>query len=151
MRAILCLLSYFVFCSISAQDRIPVAGSIKTEKFPLENVHIRNISSQKATFSGNAGRFLLNMQTGDTLLLTYVGMQDLINFITPEELQQQPLLFEMLQKPEELEEVVLNRHSEINAVALGIIPKKIKTLTTNERRLRTAGDFKLILIGTFGR
>ncbi|MGA9590112.1 MAG: hypothetical protein WBV11_09805 [Salegentibacter sp.] len=78
-------------------------------------------------------------------------MQDLLKFITPEELQQQPLLFEMLQKPEELEEVVLNRHSEINAVALGIIPKKIKTLTTNERRLRTAGDFKLVPIGTFGR
>jgi hypothetical protein len=44
----------------------------------------------------------------------------------------------------ELREVVVNETSEINAVSLGIIPKKIEKLSMNERRLRTAGDFKPI-------
>ncbi len=51
----------------------------------------------------------------------------------------------------ELKEVVVNETSEINVVSLGIIPKKIEKLSMNERRLRTAGDFKLIhLLGILG-
>ena len=43
-----------------------------------------------------------------------------------------------------LDEVFINSKSEFNAVSLGILKKEIKPLTTNERRLYTAGDFKPI-------
>lgn len=128
--------------NLAAQDRMPVSGTVTTEEFPLENVLIKNISSEKFTVSDVSGRFLLKMAAGDTIVLSHVGMQDLIKFISEENLQQQPLLLKMLQHPEELREVEINGHPEINAVALGIIPKEIKTLTMNERRLKTAGDFK---------
>lgn len=43
-----------------------------------------------------------------------------------------------------LDEVFIKSKSEFNAVSLGILKKEIKPLTTNERRLYTAGDFKPI-------
>ncbi|MGB7785290.1 MAG: hypothetical protein WBL27_04235 [Salinimicrobium sp.] len=140
--------------NLAAQERTPVSGTVTTEEFPLENVLIKNISSEKFTVSDVSGRFLLKMAANDTIVLSHVGMQDLIKFISQEDLQQQPLLLKMLQEPEELREVEINGHPEINAVALGIIPKEIKTLTMNERRLKTAGDFKAksllgLLFGSF--
>lgn len=88
---------------------------------------------------------------GDTLVLSHVGMQDLISFIKKEDLQQSLLSFQMNESSQELEEVIVNETPDINAVSLGIIPKKIKKLSTNERRLRTAGDFKPIhLLGILG-
>lgn len=134
-----------------AQERQPVSGTVTTEGFPLESVSIRNVSSEKFTVSDVSGRFQLHMKTGDTIVLSHVGMQDLIRFISSKDIQQQPLLLKMQQQAEELKEVVVNEHSKINAVALGIIPKEIKTLSMNERRLKTAGDFKPIhLLGLLG-
>lgn len=43
-----------------------------------------------------------------------------------------------------LEEVFIKPKSEFNAVSLGIIKEEIKPLSTYERRLYTAGDFKPI-------
>lgn len=45
---------------------------------------------------------------------------------------------------QELDEVKINSKSEYNAVSLGILKKEIKPLSVNERKLYTAGDFKLI-------
>lgn len=142
MRPIFFFLFLLSSLSLAAQERKPVLGTVTTEEFPLENVLIKNISSEKFTVSDISGRFLLNMKTGDTIVLSHVGMQDLIKFISEGDLQHQPILLKMLQHPEELREVEINGHPEINAVALGIIPKEIKTLSMNERRLKTAGDFK---------
>ena len=150
-RPIFFLLTLLCSFQLAAQERMKVAGSVKTKGFPLENVHIRNISSKNFTISSSSGKFILNIAAGDTLLLTHVGMQDLIKLVSKEELERQPLLLEMLQKPEVLREVVVNEYPEINPVALGIIPKEIKKLSMNERRLRTAGDFKPIhLLGLLG-
>ena len=150
MKPIILLLFLLSATAILAQERVPVSGVVNTEEFPLENVNIRNISSERFTVSDVFGRFQLNMKIGDTLVFTHLGMQDLIKFVSSEELQKQPLLLKMLQQPEELKEVRLNAHPEINAVALGIIPKEIKTLSVNERRLKTAGDFKPThLLGVF--
>ena len=136
---------------LRAQERKQIPGSVTTGGLPLEKVHIKNISSHKFTISDTSGQFLLLMKAGDTLVLTHMGMQDLIKFISEEDLQQQPLVLKMLQHPEELREVVVKDHSEINVVDLGIIPKEIETLSMNERRLETAGDFKWIhLLGILG-
>lgn len=43
-----------------------------------------------------------------------------------------------------LDEVFIKSKSGFNAVSLGILKNEIKPLTTNERRLYTAGDFKPI-------
>ena len=50
----------------------------------------------------------------------------------------------MLNQVNELDEVFVKSKSEFNAVSLGIIAKEITPLTTYERQLYTAGDFKPI-------
>lgn len=125
-----------------SQERLAVTGHVQNNSFPLENVHVKNVSSGKYSVSNASGEFSLGMMAGDTLLLSHVGMNDLINFIKKEDLKDEILIFRMTERSNELEEVVVNPDSEINAVSLGIIPKKIKKLTVNERRLKTAGDFK---------
>lgn len=49
----------------------------------------------------------------------------------------------MTAKITELEEVIVNKHPEINAVSLGISPKGIKQYTPAERKLATASSAKL--------
>lgn len=126
-------------------------GVVKSKDSLLKNVHIKNVSSGKFSVSGENGMFQLNIKAGDTLVMSHVGMEDLISFIKTEDLQKSPLIFEMKEISQELKEVVVDENSEINAVSLGIIPKKIEKLSMNERRLRTAGDFKPIhLLGLLG-
>jgi hypothetical protein len=51
----------------------------------------------------------------------------------------------------QLDEVVIRRYNNINAVSLGIIPANQKSYTPAERKLRTAGDFKpIMLLGLIG-
>ncbi|MCC8359207.1 carboxypeptidase-like regulatory domain-containing protein [Salinimicrobium sediminilitoris] len=139
----------FIFCTLfslnlQAQERGPVRGIVKSQESLLQNVHINNVSSGKYSVSGEKGEFELNIKLGDTLVLSHVGMEDLIRFIKQDDLQELPVVFEMVESSMELKEVVVNETSEINVVSLGIIPKKIEKLSMNERRLRTAGDFKPI-------
>ncbi|MFD2519083.1 carboxypeptidase-like regulatory domain-containing protein [Salinimicrobium flavum] len=138
----------FILCSLflqnlQAQERLQMEGMVKANNSPLENVHVKNVSTGKFSVSNHSGQFILKLKAGDTLVLSHVGMNDLINFVGKRDLQG-PLIFNMTENTSELREVVVNETSEINAVSLGIIPKKIEKLSVNERRLKTAGDFKPI-------
>ncbi|MCY2688139.1 carboxypeptidase-like regulatory domain-containing protein [Salinimicrobium sp. TH3] len=145
-----------IFCTLfslnlEAQERVTVRGIVTNQENLLQNVHINNVSSGKYSVSGKKGIFELNIKSGDTLVLSHVGMEDLIRFIKQEDLQEFPVVFEMEESSMELKEVVVKENSEINVVSLGIIPRKIEKLSMNERRLRTAGDFKPIhLLGLLG-
>lgn len=137
--------------AVQAQERSQITGRVENAAVPLQNVHVKNITSGKFSVSGPSGEFLLSIKAEDTLVLSHVGMNDLIFFITKEDLAQDPLIFRMTESSNELREVTVGEESEINAVSLGIIPKKIEKLSMNERRLRTAGDFKPIhLLGILG-
>ncbi|MGI0105732.1 hypothetical protein [Salinimicrobium sp. WS361] len=134
----------FLLLPLQAQERSVVQGIVKNNDSLLKNVHINNVSSGKLSVSGEKGLFQLKMKTGDTLVMSHVGMNDLISFIKADDLQKSPLYFRMIENSQELGEVVIDENSEINVVSLGIIPKKIEKLSMNERRLETAGDFKFI-------
>lgn len=151
MKNTLSLLFLLFFCSLQAQERVQVRGLIVKNDTLVENVHIRNISTGKFSLSDASGEFRLTMGVGDTLLFSHVGMKDLITFTRDEDLRQDPLVFRMTESSMELREVLIDETSKINAVSLGIIPRKIEKLSVNERRLRTAGDFKpLHLLGVIG-
>lgn len=126
-------------------------GLVESKDSLLKNVHIKNVSSGKFSVSDEEGLFQLNIRPGDTLVMSHVGMEDLISFMRPSDLQESPVIFMMSESSQELKEVIVNETSEINAVSLGIIPKKIEKLSLNERRLKQAGDFKPIhLLGILG-
>ena len=142
MRFFAVILLCLLFQDLQAQEQ--VLGLVQHQDTSLSNVHVKNVSSGRYSVSDASGNFRLSISAGDTLVLSHVGFQDLISFISEEDLQQNPLVFRMAEDSQELDEVLVGENSEINAVSLGIIPKKIKKLSVNERRLQAAGDFKPI-------
>lgn len=144
---IICL---FALCS-KAQERMQIEGRVVSKDSLVENVLAKNITTGKSSVTNSLGEFLLRAKAGDTLLFSHVGLNDHIKFVDSSDVTRSYLSIRMTGRKNELQEVTVTDVSEINAVSLGIIPKKIKPLTPNERRLQTAGDFKWIhLLGILG-
>jgi len=144
---ILGMLSFSTF----AQERGEIRGRVSQKDSLLENVVLRNVTTKRATVTDSNGYFSLKASVGDTLLFSRIGLVDLIKKLNNADFETKLLEIKMKELINELQEVNIQNTPEINAVSLGIIPKKIKTLTTNERRLQTAGDFKWIhLLGILG-
>ena len=141
----------FALPSASAQDSNNLEGLVQNDSTPIEKVIIKNISNNRISTSDKKGIFNITTEIGDTLVLSHLGMKDLIVFINKSHLEEKPFIFNMTRNSIALDEVKLEKKSEINAVSLGIISEEIEELTPNERRLKTAGDFKWIhLLGLLG-
>lgn len=136
----LALLSLSTF----AQEREEIRGRVFQNDSVLENVVLRNVTNKRSTVTNSEGYFSLRASAGDTLLFSRIGSEDLIKILNKADVETRLMQVRMTELVNELEEVNVQNTSEINAVSLGIIPKEIKPLTQNERRLQTAGDFKWV-------
>ena len=126
-------------------------GKIIVEKGNSEGVTIVNLVNEKSTISDSQGEFFILAKAEDLLVFSSVNLEYYRMSIEEEDLQQEVLIIKMTAKVTELEEVIVNKHPEINAVSLGISPQGIKKYTPAERRLKTAGEFKPIqLLGLIG-
>lgn len=133
-----------MFHGLQAQERKLLNGIILNYDTPLEKVHIKNVTTGKYALSNVEGEFSLLSGTRDTLLISHVGMMDVVKFLSEADVEQDPLIINMVSFSNELKEITINQNSGINAVSEGIIPRKIEILSVNERRLATAGDFKYV-------
>ncbi len=134
-----------------AQERGEIRGRVSQNDSILENVVLRNLTTKRGTLSDAKGYFSLEASAGDTLLFSRIGSADLIKELNKADVETRILQIKMKELIQELEEVKLQNTPKISAVSLGIIPREIKPLTTNQRRLKTAGDFKWIhLLGILG-
>lgn len=128
-----------------------IHGKIMVESRNIAGVTIINLVNEKSTVSDNNGEFFILAKADDLLVFTSVNLEYHRRQIEEEDLKSDVLIIKMIAKITELEEVIINKHPEINAVALGISPKGIVHRTQMERRLYTAGDFKPIdLLGLLG-
>lgn len=134
---------FLSFLGLKAQERQPLNGVILNYDTPLENVHIKNVTTGKYALSNSKGEFSLNSGTKDTLLISHVSMMDVVKFLSEADVAQDPLIINMVNFANELKEITI-QDSGIDAVSEGIIPKKIEKLSVNERRLEVAGDFKFV-------
>ena len=126
-------------------------GKIIVESGQVAGVTIINLVNEKSTFSDNNGEFFILAKADDLLVFTSVNLEYHRRIIEETDLKSEIIIIKIASKVTQLEEVIVNKHPEINAVALGISPKGIKKYTPAERRLKTAGDFKPIqLLGILG-
>jgi hypothetical protein len=132
-------------------DEKLIHGKIMVESRAIAGVTIINLVNEKSTISDSNGEFFILAKADDLLVFTSVNLEYHRRIIEEEDLKPELLIIKMTAKVTELEEVIVNKHPEINAVSLGISPKGIKKYTPAERRLKTAGDFKPIqLLGILG-
>ena len=142
------------FQFVTAQSNVAkwINGQVTVNNVtPLEGVNITNTSSKVMVVSDQYGHFSIFAKEGDILSLSAVNYEHLRKFINRQEFNLGSITVNLTPKTIELDEVVINKHSDITAENLGIIPKDQVKLTTAERRLQTAGDFKPIhLLGLLG-
>ena len=115
-------------------------GKIIVESGQVAGVTIINLVNEKSTFSDNNGEFFILAKADDLLVFTSVNLEYHRRQIEEEDLKSDIIIIKMTSKVTELEEVIVNKHPEINAVALGIAAKGIKKYTPAERRLQTANS-----------
>lgn len=139
------LLCFFNICTAAyTQETTYLKGIVVHGNIPVEAVQIKNTSNAEHKTTNKDGVFKIAAKIGDSLLISPLLSKQSALIIKEKHLKTIPYTFEMDDRIIELDEVELNKYTDIDAVSLSIIEKKPKKLTLNEKRLFTAGDFKLI-------
>lgn len=154
MKSKITLVVLVLFCQITFGQTTGeklIHGKIIVESGNVAGITVINLVNEKSTVSDNNGDFYILAKAEDLLVFSSVNLEYYRRSIEEEDLKTEILTIKLIAKTTELDEVVVNKHSEINAVDLGISPKGIKHRTQMERKLYTAGDFKPIhLVGLLG-
>lgn len=130
------ILTQFVFGQTIQEKELQ--GKISADSTSVEGVNIVNSSSQKSCSSDKNGLFKLFAKEGDILIFSAVNLEILRKKITKQDLIPDVFSVRMSPKSNELKEVIINEHPEINAVSLGISPAGMKHYTPAERKIYTA-------------
>lgn len=149
MQRILSFFFIMVFTNIFAQIsiRTKLEGKVTAATSDLDGVYVINLKSEAATITENGGYFSIAAIPGDTLLFSAVQFIG-VKLVLEQKHFENELFFVKLQtKINQLEEVIVKRYDNINAVALGIVPKGIKHYTPAERKYLTAASSKLNPMG----
>jgi len=148
------ILSFFIVQFIVAQTAPEklISGQVTSNNVsPLEGINITNTSNKIMVVSDRYGHFSILAKAQDILSFSAVNYEPLRKIINKQEFNMGIINADLTPKSIELNEVIVNKSSNISAENLGIIPKDQVKLTTAERRLQTAGDFKPVqLLGLLG-
>ena len=144
------ILLLFLFCQVTfcqtAGEKM-LHGKIVVESGNVGGVTIINLVNEKTAISDGNGDFFILAKAEDLLVFSSVNLEYYRRIIEAEDLKPEILTINMTAKITELEEVIVNKHPEINAVSLGISPKGIKQYTPAERKLATASSMRLNPMG----
>jgi hypothetical protein len=138
------LLTFILFgifpTAITAQTtRKTLKGKVIADANDIEGIYIINLKTQDATATQKGGYFSISVAVGDTLMLSSIQFKALRYEVTQTDLCKEDLLFlKMTPIMNQLNEVIVYQYKNINAEALGIIPRGQKTYTPAQRKLRTA-------------
>jgi hypothetical protein len=115
-----------------------IKGQITADVIPLSGINVINTSSKINTVSGQDGGFSITAKEGDVLSFSAVDYETLRKIINKQEFNSGSIVVNMTATSIELREVVVNKHPEITAENLGIIPQNQVKLTPAERKVYTA-------------
>jgi len=146
-------LFFFLTQLIVAQEDVEkwLKGQVTSNGFIWKGINIINALSKVMLVTVHYGTFSILVKVGDILNFSAVNYEDLRKYINIQQFKMGNIVIDLTPKSVELKEVIINEHPEISAENLGIIPRDQVKLTSQERKLQTAGDFKPIhLLGLLG-
>ena len=117
-----------------------IHGKIMSESGNVEGITVINLVNEKSSASNSKGDFYILAKAEDLLVFSSVNLEYYRRIIEEEDLKSAILIIKMTSKTTKLQEVVVNKHLEINSVSLGISPKGVKHYTPAERKLFTANS-----------
>lgn len=127
-----------------SQQQKSILGSIQNENIPVQDAVITNPTKGEASRSNSEGMFKIKVSEGDTLTFTHISFGTFSENVSRELMDLDLVHIQVSDKVNRLDEVEVNAFPNINAVSLGILEHQPEQLTTSQRRLNTAGDFKPI-------
>ena len=120
------------------QDRATVNGKIVSNTNDLEGVYVVNAQTEVMVTTAADGSFSIAAKPGDTLVFSSIQFKENRVLLTNENFTDLNFTVKLSLVMHQLQEVIIKRYDNINAVALGITPGDQKTYTEAERKLRTA-------------
>lgn len=135
------LLIFFVFLSqcqfISAQNKLEkaITGTVISGSSEVEGISVINGMNKLMTVTDKEGCFSILAKEGDILNFSGIGYKNLSKYVYKFEFDLAIIEVNMIFNSIELEEVVINKYANINAVNLGIISGGQIKLTQQERKL----------------
>lgn len=120
------------------QERIILSGKIISNTNDLEGVYVVNAQTETMTTTNAEGAFSILAKAGDTLVFSSIQFKEKRFLVAAENFSELDFTIKLNLVMHQLQEVIIRRYDNINAVALGIISSGQKTYTEAERKLRTA-------------
>ena len=117
-----------------------ITGTIVSNTVKLDGITVVNASTKILVVSNQNGHFSILAKEGDILSFSAVNYEALRKIITKNEFANAAITVDLTPKSIELEEVIINKNSNITAENLGIIPRGQIKLTPAERKVFTATD-----------
>lgn len=137
MKQKLLFLFLLVFSLTWSQNPKVLKGKVIAETRDVGGVTVGNLNSRKEVFTAEDGQFSIYAKVGDTLLFTSVQLKTKKIVVEKEDFEYLPFPVRMELKITQIKEVIVEK-SNIDAVSLGIVSKKVKPFTPAERRYYTA-------------
>ncbi len=141
------LLVFIIFtvvpnCTLGQQKTLEtLKGKVVAESNSTEGIYIINLKTEKATVTDENGYFHIQVSVCDTLMFSSTQFKGLKIELSPNDFSKELLIVKMKPMMNQLKEVLVYQYKNINAVALGIIPKGQRSYTPAERRLKAATGY----------
>jgi hypothetical protein len=139
---LVCLIPGVLFSQAKPQKQI--RGIVMNKDSIIQDVTVINKNLGKFSKTNSSGIFNVSATIGDTLLFSHLSFNTFSKKISNDLLEQDTLRVQVRDMSNRLDEVQVNAYPNINVLSIGIIDEKPIWLTKNQRRLKTAGDFKPI-------
>lgn len=133
---VLFLLTQISFGQLISQKEI--RGKVNSDTIAVAGINVLNTTNEKSTVTDSYGLFSLFVKEGDVLVFSAVNLVTLHRRISAVDLKANLISIQMVPKRIELQEVVIDKNSQITAESQGIIPYGQKKYSPAERKLYTA-------------
>lgn len=133
---IFCLLLLFLQ-SAFAQEKM-IHGVVFGMGNDVSGINVVNLVNEKSAVTDSKGEFHILAKPEDMLILSGMAFEYKRKIIAESDMRSSILVISLEPKPNQLEEVVISKYRNINAVSLGILKKHAKEYTPAQRRLNSA-------------
>ena len=123
---------------LTAQQRVPLKGKIKSDAEDLEGIYIINKTTDSSVATTRGGYFTIEAQPDDTLIISAINIVARELVLQEDDFKHELFFISVEKYVHELDELVIVDYSHINAESLGLVPKGQKQLTMSEKRVYTS-------------
>lgn len=138
MKNLILFISVISTSLLTAQQRIPVKGKLKSEAEDLEGIYVINKTADLSVETSRGGYFTLMAKPSDTIIFSGMQITAKNMTLTEEDVKAELLIVPVEKFTRVLDELIIVDYRHINAESLGLVPRGQKQLTPTEKRLYTA-------------